>query len=120
VNKRATIAATAFLFILAGTALADSKTERLARIRKLVAKQRSGLTWTWNELQAAKGQIALVANERDNWKAYGDDQYQQHMNAEVRVAKEQKKILQLYIILGVIGLLAGAYAYLHFGYHVIP
>lgn len=119
-NKRTTIAAIAFLLLLAGVALADAPTERLARIRKLVAKQRSGLTWTWNELQTAKGQIAQVAKERDNWKSYGDDQYQQHMNAEVRVAKEQKRILQLYIILGVIGLLAGAYAYLHFGYHIIP
>lgn len=68
----------------------------------------------WDQLSGAQAQINKVGAERDGWKAYGDDQHEKFMNAETRVAKKQATILRLYIVIGLMTLAIGAYAFLKF------
>lgn len=64
------------LIVLAIPCHAQTKAERIRHIRELVAIQkkdlddaRGRLTWTWNELEIAKGQIDQIVRERDGAQA---------------------------------------------------
>lgn len=68
----------------------------------------------WTDLETAKVQVGKVGEERDGWKAYGEDQHEKFINAEKRVAEKQATVLKLGIVIGLMSLAIGAYLFLKF------
>jgi hypothetical protein len=96
-----------------------TRTEVLRQLRELVEQQKDQLIQAQQKAQlAAAGlteaqvQVDKIATERDGWRAYGEDQYSQRMNAEVRVQKAQKQVWRLRFVLGAILVLIAAYIFL--------
>lgn len=83
-----------------------------------LADVKEKLDWTWTELTKAEDQIKAVAMERDGWRAYGTDQHDKWMNAEKRLAADKAALLRRDIIIGLLTLAIGVWAFLKFYLHI--
>lgn len=122
---------TAFILTVP-TSKALTKDELINQIREKVAEQSKELEFAEKKAQEAvansdrtheelgKAQVTMnqVGKERDDWHAYGDDQHNKWMNAEVRVAKETAAVLRRNIIIGIMTSIMIVYAVAKFYFHV--
>jgi septal ring factor EnvC (AmiA/AmiB activator) len=119
------------LLFISSTALAAptyTRQQIIDQMRKDIAQQSQELTDArkhseeaiansqrlQDELAVAQAQVNEVAKERESWRAYGDDQHNHWLASEKRVSDQKVIVLRLGIILGLVLLLNGAYAFAKF------
>lgn len=68
----------------------------------------------WTDLETAKVQVGKIGEERDGWKAYGEDQHEKFINAEKRVSEEKVKKQRWFMLFSGLAIVVGLYFGLKF------
>jgi hypothetical protein len=91
----------------------------IAKIKDLLAQQMIELkaanassAEALKERDAAQQQVNEIGKQRDQWEAYGKAQDAARQKAQLQVASGKAAILRRDIIIGVLGLLIGAFVFL--------
>lgn len=114
-----TDAVTRAQIIVQARALVAQQQQQLDDAKKeLVEAQTIIIPQLHADLNKAQEQVNVVAQERENWRQYGEAEHDKFMNAEKRVAEDKAGLLRRDIIISGLISLMGAYAAAKFYFHV--